>query len=138
MSKFKVGDRVKYKSWCDHIVVGNVEKVYGTGTYEVNGVYVEEQQLTKVDSPLDPYIRSFLAYSLKLPKWDLEIHSYGDKRYEIDKTSRTEIVRLYNDYKETEHSKIFKTDILGRIISIKYFLHLLYVRFLWDFLPGKF
>ena len=84
MSKFKVGDRVKYKSWCDHIVVGNVEKVCGTGTYEVNGVYVEEQQLTKVDSPLDPYIRSFLAYSLKLPKWDLEIHSYGDKRYEID------------------------------------------------------
>jgi len=37
----------------------------------------------------------------------------GDKRYEIDKTSRTEIVRLYNDYKETEHSKIFKTEEFG-------------------------
>lgn len=46
--------------------------------------------------------------------------SLGSKRHEIDPESKKKILELYTDFKETEHSKIFKTtDFAYRQITIE-------------------
>ncbi len=46
--------------------------------------------------------------------------SLGQKRKEVDETAREKIIKLYEDFKETEHSKIFNTtDFAYRKVTIE-------------------